>query len=239
MIDRRAQFHIYRAQNSCFSADMQFDIGKGKFGAGQGDPILRSEVQAAAAEPAAVLNEKDRLRESRVVLSLWSLRQSRVHADNASRNEVGKSVGIVLADLGIEIGASTLPDETGRRVRRTYLDELTEGRNGGKGSIDCAILKPGDVRLWIVESGIEENRTGLREADFERHDVVERETEDPEPIGQAVAGQSAERECLLDGGAPCRGSQLEIEVPRKVIARLAWVGGTGPGGGLVEREISA
>src|ERR1700730_7431244 len=100
---QRPEFHVRHPQDSCFGAELQLDVGKGELGGHKRYTIPGPEVQTAAANSTAVVDEENVLRDFATRSRRETLAEPRVHTHDASGDEMRKSQGILPADLGIEI----------------------------------------------------------------------------------------------------------------------------------------
>jgi hypothetical protein len=96
-------------------------------------------------------------------------------------------------------------------------------RNKGCGKVWLLeVVEPWSGNARLVDAGIKFDRSKRGKVGLEARDIVERETENREPIHQAIAGEGTEREQLVKTWAEPAIAQRTIEIVRNVPDTAAW-----------------
>jgi hypothetical protein len=92
--------------------------------------------------------------------------------------------------------------------------------------------------MKVVNYAVEDDGARARQDSLEPRDVVQLEAKDMQPIGDAVVRQFAQCRDLMNGWRPCGGTQLKVEVGRKMIGADVRVALPGAGGDSIQCEVA-
>jgi len=139
-----------------------------------------------------------------------TVRESRVHTDNTSGNQIGKGQRILASDPRVQgTSMADFGEETKSRASSHFqkLCQRCNGRHGGAGS---AVSEPRNPRLGIDQGGIEQHRALGRQKNLESGNVFEVTPQHAQPIKEPVARDLAECKRLMK--AWTEGPQPELMV---------------------------
>ena len=208
----RPYFKIDDAQQASLGGHAQLDLRVGKLMAHRQQMLGSHPADRAAAEAAAVLEEKEMFRAFAARRGKLARRRSPVDAHDAPGHEPGKGERILAPDLGIEEVGRMGRASRAQALEGGEFEELSEGRDRGCGERPRPIGKPRNPGIRVIERGVDEERALCRQQDLQAEHLREVEAEDCEPVHQPVAGDPAQGKYLVEARTESSALQFIVQI---------------------------
>src|ERR1700721_103197 len=216
---RRPEFEVHGAHDANVPFELQFHVGKRQVGRTQYNSISLRHIKLRTRESPAMFYQEER--SGRTDRSLERIEWLVLHdAHDTSRQEFGKRECVVTSDLRVDELRIRTALARGTAARRADPKPLPQGLYGTGGGPDCNLLKREKPRLIIVEVLVDERGRPRRKRGLQTGNLIEHDTENRQPIDQAVVRKPAECEELLDAGAETPALQCVVKVGRNVEANI-------------------
>src|ERR1019366_953368 len=121
--------------------------------------------------------------------------------------------------LGVEKSSFVKGEQFPCAPWRVQFQDLSQWDDGVEGGLRRSCGKPRNPLLLVIDRRVEKNRASPRGEQLKSRDVVQSESENGQPVAQAIVGDSAESGQLMDLRAESANRKFVVETLRDVIGR--------------------